>query len=265
MIPIGNKWINFMQIPDLNKRIEARQKPQNRIPVMHQKWRDLLFLHWSYDPVKLQKTLPEGLFVDTFDNTAYVGITPFFLFDVRPNFLPSVKAVSNFSEVNVRTYVYDKDGTPGIYFYSLDANQPFAVELAKFFHLPYFHAEIESHKEGHTDSVFFKVKRDNSPEGSESEFIYKMIGDEFFAESGTLEFFLTERYYLFTQEQETQQLYKGRVYHMPYPLHFATVLKYDTKLLNLSGFDISALSPDNILASSGVDVDVFKLTRIDKE
>jgi uncharacterized protein len=254
-----------MEMPTINKRIEARQKPKNGIPAMHQKWRDLLFLHWSYDPIKLQKTLPEGLFVDTFNNMAYIGITPFFLYDVKPKFLPSVKAVSEFSEVNVRTYVYDKDGTPGIYFYSLDANQPLAVELAKFFYLPYYHAAIESRKEGHTDSIFFKVKRENTPDDTISEFIYKMLGTEKFAESGSLEFFLTERYFLFSHNKEKDQLYRGRVYHMPYPLYNTTVIKYDTNLLMLNGFDIAAVSPDHIIASSGVDVDIFNLEKIDKE
>jgi uncharacterized protein len=254
-----------MEYPTINKRIEARQKPHNAAPVMYQKWRDLLFLHWMDDPIKLQKTLPEGLFIDTFNDQAFIGVTPFFLFDVRPVFLPSVKSVSNFSEVNVRTYVYDKDGTPGIYFYSLDANQPLAVELAKFFYLPYYHAEIESHKEGHTDSVFFNVKRDNTPEGTGSEFIYKMVGEEFFAESGTLEFFLTERYYLFSHDDENDQLYKGRVYHMPYPLFNSTVIKYDTNLLTLNGFNVKALSPDHIIASPGVDVEIYNISQVGKE
>jgi uncharacterized protein len=254
-----------MEIPTLNKRIEARQIPENRTPIMHQKWRDLLFLHWSYDPVKLQKILPEGLFVDSYENRGFIGITPFFMFDVRPKFLPSVKAVSEFSEVNVRTYVYDKDGTPGIFFFSLDANQPIAVELAKFLYLPYYHAEIDSRKEEDTDTIFFKIKRDDVPADMQSEFIYKMLGEEFFAESGTLEFFLTERYILFSHDKETDQLYRGRVYHMPYPLRMSTVLKYDTNLLTLNGFSITAVSPDHIIASTGVDVDVYGLEKIEKE
>jgi uncharacterized protein len=254
-----------MELPTINKRIEARQQPKNMTPIMHHKWRDLLFLHWIYDPIKLQKTLPEGLYVDTYQNQGFIGVTPFFMFDVKPKFLPSIKAVSDFSEVNVRTYVYDKDGTPGIYFYSLDANQPFAVELAKFFFLPYYHSDIESRRDGGTDSVFFKARRKNTPAEYESEFIYKMFGDEFFAESGSLEFFLVERYYLFSHDSESGQLYRGRVNHMPYPLFNTTVIKYDTNLLAIDGFNIEAASPDHIIGSTGVDVDVYNIEKVDKE
>ena len=34
-------------------------------------------------------------------------------------------------EVNVRTYVYDQASVPGVWFYSLDANQRLAVALAR--------------------------------------------------------------------------------------------------------------------------------------
>ena len=36
-------------------------------------------------------------------------------------------------ELNLRTYVYDRAGVPGVWFYSLDANQPLAVGIARRF------------------------------------------------------------------------------------------------------------------------------------
>jgi len=110
---------------------------------MYQQWRDLLFLHWEYPAAAIQETLPEGLFVDTFGGTAYLGIVPFFMRNSRPRFLPAVPGLSNFMELNLRTYVYDRSGIPGVWFYSLDANQPLAVEIARrIFHLPYRHAKM---------------------------------------------------------------------------------------------------------------------------
>ena len=75
---------------------------------MYQRWRDLLFLHWEYPAAAIQETLPDGLFVDTFGGKAYLGIVPFFMKNIRPVFLPAVPGLSNFMEVNVRTYVYDR-------------------------------------------------------------------------------------------------------------------------------------------------------------
>ena len=54
-----------------------------RWPVMYQTWSWIAFLHWSYDPRVLQRLLPGGLRPHTFDGRAWVGVTPFFLQDLR--------------------------------------------------------------------------------------------------------------------------------------------------------------------------------------
>jgi uncharacterized protein len=51
---------------------------------------------------------------------------------------------SNFLELNLRTYVRDHYGIPGVWFYSLDANQPIAVWMARhFFGLSYVHSKMQ--------------------------------------------------------------------------------------------------------------------------
>ena len=131
-------------IPDVPQRLAARVRPVGN-PVMYQQWRELLFLHWEFPIAELQRTLPEGLFVDTFADKAYLGVVPFFMRNIRPRFLPAVPGISNFMEMNLRTYVYDRAGVPGVWFYSLDANQWLAVKIARrVFHLPYEHAEMNS-------------------------------------------------------------------------------------------------------------------------
>ena len=105
---------------------------------MYQRWSHLLFLHWRWDPAAIQATLPDGLFVDTHENHAYLGVVPFWMDAVRPRFCPPVPGLSWFLELNLRTYVHAADGTPGVWFYSLDCNNPVAVHLARtLFSLPY--------------------------------------------------------------------------------------------------------------------------------
>ena len=83
---------------------------------------------------------------------------------VRPRYLPAVRGVSNFPELNLRTYVTAKgsengpDGAkPGVWFFSLDAHNPVAVRLARAgFHLPYFDARMRCVTRGgsvHYESV----------------------------------------------------------------------------------------------------------------
>ncbi len=64
--------------PGLHQRQGARTRPARK-PVMYQRLRDLLFLHWEYPAAAIQETLPDGLLVDTFGGKAYLGIVPFFM------------------------------------------------------------------------------------------------------------------------------------------------------------------------------------------
>ena len=48
---------------------------------------------------------------------AYMGIVPFYMQGLRPVYCPSVPFISNFPELNLRTYVYDQSGRPGVWFF----------------------------------------------------------------------------------------------------------------------------------------------------
>lgn len=137
-----------MTLPTCEQREAIRQRPAG-LAVGRQRWTDLLFLHWEVDPAPVQATLPAGLYCDTFEGRAYVGIVPFFMERVRPAFFPPLPWVSWFLELNVRTYVHDEQGLPGVWFYSLDCNQPMAVRIARrCFRLPYFHARMTARRNG---------------------------------------------------------------------------------------------------------------------
>ena len=100
-----------MTTPSLEERLSYRERPKG-IPVMHQCWSDLLFLHWEIDPDLLAARIPKRLNVDLHEGKAYIGIIPFFMKNVRPKFLPAFSKLSNFLELNIRTYVLDQDGRP---------------------------------------------------------------------------------------------------------------------------------------------------------
>ena len=130
------------QTPTMAQREAMRRRPK-RGPVMYQRWYDLLFLHWAWDAAEIQATLPAGLTVDTFDGQAWLGVVPFAMSGVRPRGLPAVGGLSAFLELNLRTYVHAADGTPGVWFYSLDCEQRLAVMIARtLFGLPYRHARM---------------------------------------------------------------------------------------------------------------------------
>jgi len=100
-----------------HRLLDARRHPGRR-PVMRQSWEHLFFLHWRVDPAEVAKRLPAGLSVDTFEGQAYLGIVGFRMSQVRPAGLPALPWLSYFNELNVRVYVRDAAGEPGVWFLS---------------------------------------------------------------------------------------------------------------------------------------------------
>ena len=245
-----------MSAPSLAQREALRTAPAAPF-VMHQRWQDLLFLHWSCDPAVIQASLPAGLHVDTFEGRAWVAIVPFVMRGIRPRGLPAVPGISNFLELNLRTYVHDDQGRPGVWFYSLDCNQSLAVWTARtFFHLPYQRADMS--RTCRADGLQ-RYESQRHGEAAVSTFTYQLTGDPRQARPGTLEFFLAERYLLFADTPRGLRL--GRVHHAPYPLVDAEVQTWDTRLFRLAGLPEPDRPPDHVLGSPGVSVRVWPLTR----
>jgi hypothetical protein len=243
--------------PSLDQRIAVTRRPR-RFAVMHQRWEQLLFLHWTVPPETVQATLPPGLFVDTHDGRAYLGLVPFFMRGVRPRFCPPVPGLSNFLELNLRTYVHDGRGRPGVWFYSLDADQPLAVRIARAgFGLPYFHATMDAHR---TEDGWVDV-RATRPGDVEQRFRYRperLVGP---ATPGSLEFFLVERYLLFSYRERRGLLEVGQVHHAPYPLASVELDRFSERLFALNGFTEPGRPPDHAIMAGGVAVSIYGLQR----
>ena len=223
---------------------------------MRQQWADLLFLHWKISPAEIQCLLPEGLFVDTFQGDAWIGVVPFSMNRIRPSYLPPVPGISWFLELNVRTYVHDKNGVPGVWFFSLDCNQPLAVTLAQqLFHLPYQHAAMEIKKS--PQWIDYSCRRELDAIDETAHYRYQACADGKFAEMGTLEFFLLERYLLFSVGKDGQ-IFTGQVHHEPYRFAPAVCERYSLLPLTWEGFSLTH-PPDSLLAAESVDVSVFPL------
>ncbi len=117
---------------------------------MLHRWETLTFLHWRFAPEAVQRLLPPGLRVETFDGDAWVGLVPFFMRVALPG-TASVPWLSRFCETNVRTYVTDAAGRSGIWFFSLDAERAGAVVVARAtYQLPYFWSAMSLERRGST-------------------------------------------------------------------------------------------------------------------
>jgi uncharacterized protein len=241
----------------LQQRLAQRERPARPV-AMFQTWEELLFLHWRVDPRLLQSRLPAGLRVDTFENQAWVGVVPFFMRNIRPSWSPVVPGVSNFQELNLRTYVVDERGTPGVWFFSLDADTRVGVWWGRtLYDLPYHYARMMHTRDRGSGRVEYMSQRPGTAARLASQFAYEPHGAAWTAEPGTLEFFLVERYVLFTQNRRGE-LMSGRVFHRPYEVHNTTA-KANDALFELNGLPRPGRAADHMLISRGVDVEVFAL------
>ena len=203
----------------------------------------------------MQATLPQGLFVDAHEGAAYVGIVSFFMQRVRPAWLPPLPWISWFLELNVRTYVHDADGQPGVWFYSLDCNQPLAVMLARhFFHLPYFHARMRAQRAG--EAIHYQCRR-RGETGEPWRYAWTPGPTAAQAQPGSLDFFLIERYVLFSTDH-AGRIYEGRVHHAPYRIHTPVVSGLSSGPARLAGFELTG-EPASLLGAQSVDVSIFPL------
>lgn len=181
---------------------------------MGQTWDDLLFAHYRVPVEQLQALVPDGLEVQEHSGSGWLGVTPFAVTALRARGLPPMPYVSDFLELNVRTYV-TRDDKPGIWFCSLDASSRLAVEAARrVYHLPYFHAHISMIR--HSGGTAYECSRN---EGKAFIASYGPDGDVSPAEPGSLEDFLVERYCLYAEDGG--KLYRTEIHHTPWPLQTA--------------------------------------------
>lgn len=244
-------------VPDLAKRLALRQRPRG-IPVMRQRWAGLGFFHWAVDPAVINERLPKGLHVDTFEGRAWLGVVPFRMERIRPVGVPPLPWLSWFLELNVRTYVHDEHGNAGVWFFSLDCNQPLAVEVARrSFRLPYEHAVMSTTEQNGVIDYRCRRKRQNEA----ATFHYPSVTHAKECAPGSLEWFLVERYLLFSCNAASE-LFTGRVHHRPYRVETMDQANWSDAPLRWDGFPEMKSPPESMLSAATVDVTVFPLRRL---
>ena len=195
----------------LTDALSAQHRSRPNGPwVMVQRWHDLLFAHWRCAVSELRALVPAPLDIDTHNGSAWIGVVPFCMTGVRFRGIPPIPTAHSFLELNVRTYVV-KDGKPGVWFFSLDAASLLAVMGARVgMYLPYFRATMSVNRRGGLINYRSVRWNDDNPsavfEGS-----YRPVGNSTVPPEGSLEFFLTERYCLYSSDGS--RIWRGDIYH----------------------------------------------------
>ena len=226
----------------------APRRVQGRRVVLTQRWADIVWAHWRVPVSEVRALLPPALEVDVHDGSAWVGLVPFEMQDLRlvlaGRRLPGLGSTKSFSEVNVRTYVNGPEG-PGVWFHTLDATSRLAVVVARgAWALPYRSAKVTAELTAARRS--WAVERPDGTSGALGVSLGARI------RSGALEEFLTARFRLYAPLGR-DRLLTAPVHHEPWRLHEATIERLDPGLLNASGYRPVG-HPDHVAAGDPVDV-----------
>ena len=210
----------------MNKKSDRQWPQPSRHPAIEMVWHDLLFMHWPVPAADLRALIPDRLAVDTFDGQAWIGIVPFRMTNVGPKGWPKPRWLSDFAELNVRTYVTAND-KPGVWFFSLDAAQAIAAWIARrTFSLPYYRADMRCSSSGegpHGKQIAYASRRTHRG-AADAELLanYHAAGPARPAKADTLEYWWTARYCLYAADRR-QRLLRGEIDHGPWLLQPAEV------------------------------------------
>lgn len=230
-----------MKISTLIKTIGHRS---TTIPNTHwrfyQEWNNAVFLHWQVELDELRKFVPNEIEIDLFEGKPWISIVVFTMEKVRPRFIPPFPPVSNFEEINIRTYVKYK-GKTGVYFLSIEGGKIISCKLAKgISELPYRYSKITRNKNS------FSSK--NKQYSDHLKFDYN-LGDET-KNKTILDSWLMERYALF---QETNDCINAfYIHHVEWPIQEIKVNNLSVKHSKFSA--LIKGNPDIVKYSKGVEV-----------
>lgn len=223
-------------------------------------WSNLLFVHWRVPADSIRSLVPAELEIDTFDGSAWLGLVPFEMTETAFRRVPPLPGLTRFFECNVRTYVRHA-GQTGVWFMSLDAARILPVLGGRWlWSLNYVYARFRVERVGDRTDYRLDRRRGPWPKGS-TRIVWSRGDDMPLAQPGSLEYFLTERYWLYTKRHG--KIMHGRVVHDPWTLREAQIIDLDDGLIRAAGIDLGTptRTPDHVMMSDLIKTRGFRLTR----
>ena len=147
-----------MGIKKILDHVEHRPwKLSNEKWKFYQEWNNVIFLHFKVDLEELKKHVSKELEIDLFKEESWVSVVAFTMEKIRPKNIPAFSPISNFHEINIRTYV-KKNNKTGVYFLSIEGGTKLSCKIAKYISdLPYRYSLIErSSKHYSSNNLNFK-------------------------------------------------------------------------------------------------------------
>ncbi len=216
----------------------------------YQEWNNAIFLHYEVDLTELRKFVPNELKIDLFEGRPWVSVVAFTMEKIRPKNFPAFSPISNFDEINIRTYIKSKNKT-GVYFLSIEGGKRLSCKVAKgISELPYRFSKIKR------TAKRFQSKNSKFNDRFDIEFsIKKELKVKL-----DLDIWLTERYALFQDSGDS--INEFEIHHLEWPINEIDIHKLT---LNYPRFEnLINEQPNKIHYSKGVKVLAWRKIRYKK-
>jgi len=209
-------------------------------------WDTVTFVNWSYDREILSRLLPAGLELDLFEGKGWLSLVVFHAGNAHFPWLPPIASISNYQQFNLRTYVRSANGTPGVYFFSMDVDQPLLMLGRLTYGVPYMLSTMEVVSDG--DQLHYTSARRWGGPGCSSD-VRVRIGAPFTnSDMPPVAPFLADRWSLYAIMHA--KVMRAAVAHQPWQLTQATVLNLNETLVEAAGIAPSSAPPVVFYAGS---------------
>jgi len=211
----------------------------------YQEWLDLLFLHFQVDYDILRPLVPKELSIDQYNGKCYVSLVAFEMKNIRPRNTPAFSPISDFYEINLRTYINQND-KKGVYFINIEASKYLSALVAKKLSgLPYEKSAIVRDDKGY--------KNINKEKGLTLESTFRI--SEIITSKSNIDIWLTERYCLYLDKSDG--IYCFEIHHPEWTL-FAVRLEECQLSYNIGELNLNHENIESVHYSPGVQVLAWK-------
>ena len=217
----------------------------------YQEWNRAIFLHWEVEIEQLKSFVPDEIEIDLFKGKPWISLVAFTMEKIRPRFLPPFSPISNFDEINIRTYVKSKNKT-GVYFLSIEGGKKISCKIARSLsQLPYRYSKIKR-----SENSFQSI---NPKFNDQLSIQFNIVNQTI--EKQEIDHWLTERYALY--QDSNQHINEFEIHHLEWPINKLDIVDLN---VNYPRFrNLIRSSPNKVQYSEGVKVLAWNKTKLDKK
>ena len=245
--------------------VDGNTPPAKRV-FLSAEWRYLLMLNYEVEPALLNRHVPPGTSLDSFQGKTYISLVGFRFCRTKLLGRLSVPFHTDFDEVNLRFYVRREEGGEirrGVVFIAEVVPRLAIAKTARIVYGENYVCLPMKHR----------IETDGTRNTVEYQWLVDGHGCRIFAETvehpehppeGSLEQFITEHYWGYATSRSNES-YEYHVTHPPWKVWTATTAKFEGDASSLYGPELGSviqMHPSSAFVAEGSPIVVFKGNRI---